>query len=109
MAFGMNVDPHTRLFMYFPIGLSTQGLFGCFTFYLPELYPTRLRATGAGFTFNIGRVIAAGGPLLVGSIAASGATVESSMRVLLWVSVVPIVGILLLPFVIGTKQSILVD
>jgi len=107
MAFGTNLDPHTRLLMYFPIGLATQGVFGCFSFYLPELYPTRLRATGAGFTFNIGRVIAAGGPLLVGSIAASGATVDSSMRVLLWIAVVPVVGILLLPLVIETSESIL--
>jgi hypothetical protein len=109
VAFGMSLEPHTRLFMYFPIGLSTQGVFGCFPFYLPELYPTRLRATGAGFTFNIGRVIAAGGPLLVGSIAASGASVESSLRVLLWVAIVPLVGVLLLPLVIETRESTLMD
>jgi len=109
IAFGLNMDPHTRLFMYLPIGLSTQGMFGCFTFYLPELYPTRLRATGAGFTFNMGRVIAAGGPFLVGGIAASGATVETSMYVLLWVAAVPLVGILLLPLVIETRNTLMVD
>src|SRR3712207_7097001 len=44
-----------------------------FRSYLPELFPTRLRGTGAGFTYNVGRLIAAAGPFLVGSIAARGA------------------------------------
>ena len=48
-AFGLPMEPRTRLFMYFPIGLSVFGVFGAFTYYLPELYPTRLRGTGAGF------------------------------------------------------------
>ena len=59
--------------MYFLIGLTVFGVFGSFTYYLPELFPTRLRGTGAGFCYNIGRVIAAAGPILVGSIAAQGA------------------------------------
>ena len=61
------------LFMYFPIGLSVFGAFGAFTYYLPKLYPTRLRGTGAGFCYNAGRLIAAPGPFLVGAIASRGA------------------------------------
>ena len=53
--------------------LTTYGIFGAFTFYLPELFPTRLRGTGSGFTYNIGRLFAAVGPFIVGSVAASGA------------------------------------
>ena len=71
-AFGLDLEPHTRLYMYFPIGLTTYGIFGAFTFYLPELFPTRLRGTGSGFTYNIGRLFAAVGPFIVGSVAASG-------------------------------------
>lgn len=109
-AFGFDIDPHTRLYFYFPIGLMTYGVFGSFTFYLPELFPTRLRGTGAGFTYNIGRLIAAIGPFLVGSIAASGAnSLDTAMRVLFWIGVVPIVGILLLPLVIETKGQELAD
>ncbi len=109
-AFGLDLAPHNRLYFYFPIGLTVFGVFGSFTYYLPELFPTRLRATGAGFTYNIGRLIAALGPFLVGSIAASGANaLDSAMQVLFWVGVVPIVGILLLPFVIETKGQELVD
>lgn len=36
--------------------------------YTPELYPTRLRATGAGFASSIGRVGAFLGPYVVGAI-----------------------------------------
>jgi MFS family permease len=109
-AFGLDLDPHTRLYMYFPIGLMTYGIFGSFTFYLPELFPTRLRATGSGFTYNIGRLIAAFGPFLVGAVAASGANaLDSAIRVLFWVGFVPIIGILLLPLVIETKGRELID
>lgn len=109
-AFGLDLDPQTRLYMYFPIGLTTYGIFGAFTFYLPELFPTRLRGTGAGFTYNIGRLLAAFGPFLVGSIAASGAnSLDSAIRVLFWVGMVPLIGILTLPLVIETRGKLLED
>ncbi len=109
-AFKLDLAPHDRLYMYFPIGLTVFGVFGSFTYYLPELFPTRLRATGAGFTYNIGRIIAAAGPFLVGSIASRGANaLESAMDVLFWVGFVPIVGLFTLPFVIETKNKSLAD
>jgi MFS family permease len=109
-AFGLDMDGHTRLYMYFPIGLTVWGVFGSFTYYLPELFPTRLRGTGAGFTYNIGRIFAAAGPFLVGSIAASGTNaLDTAMEVLLWVAVVPVIGILLLPLVIETRGKLLAD
>lgn len=109
-AFGLPMDQYTRLYMYFPIGLTVFGVFGSFTYYLPELFPTRLRATGSGFTYNIGRLVAAAGPFLVGSIAASGANaLDTAMSVLFWVGIIPILGILVLPFVIETKGRELID
>jgi len=44
------------------------GLFGS---YLGELYPTRMRTTGAGFCFNVGRGISAFSPLALGVLAVS--------------------------------------
>ena len=109
-AFGLDLEPHTRLYMYFPIGLTTYGIFGAFTFYLPELFPTRLRGTGSGFTYNVGRLFAAVGPFVVGSIAASGANaLDRAINVLFWVGVVPILGLLTLPLVIETKGRELED
>jgi MFS family permease len=109
-AFGLGLDPHTRLYMYFPIGLTGFGVFGSFTYYLPELFPTRLRGTGAGFTYNIGRLVAAIGPFVVGSVAARGANaLDSAMNVLFWVGFVPIAGLFLLPLVIETRGRDLLD
>jgi MFS family permease len=109
-AFKLDMEPYTRLYMYFPIGLTVFGVFGSFTYYLPELFPTRLRGTGAGFTYNVGRLVAAAGPFLVGSIAARGANaLDSAMNVLFFVGIIPLIGLLTLPFVIETKGRELID
>lgn len=109
-SFGLDLSPETRLVMYFLNGLTVFGVFGSFTYYLPELFPTRLRGTGAGFCYNIGRVIAAAGPTLVGSIAAKGAnSLQSALHALFWVGFVPLVGLALLPWVIETKGRALAD
>ena len=47
-------------------GLFAIGGFGTFAAYLPELFPTRIRATGQGFCWNMGRVLTAVGPLVSG-------------------------------------------
>ncbi|MBN9522005.1 MFS transporter [bacterium] len=48
------------------MGVCMLALFGGYAVYLPELFPTRLRATGTSFCYNVGRFIAASGPLLLG-------------------------------------------
>src|SRR3954462_6293497 len=58
-AFGLDLPPVARLDMYFFIGLTVFGVFGSFPNCLRELFPTRLRGTGAGFCYNVGRVVAA--------------------------------------------------
>jgi len=109
-AFGLPLAPHTRLYMFGFIGLSVFGVFGSFAYYLPELFPTRLRGTGAGFCYNAGRFLAAVGPFLVGSLAARGASALGSvLSVLFWVGAVPLAGLLLLPFVIETRGRALAD
>ena len=45
---------------------ACQGVFGLFTMCLPPLFPTLLRTTGAGFCYNIGRIIAAAGTVFFG-------------------------------------------
>jgi MFS family permease len=109
-TFGLHLEPLQRLYMYFLIGLTVFGVFGSFTYYLPELFPTRLRGTGAGFCYNVGRFVAAGGPFLVGSIAASGKdSLSLAISTLFWVGVVPILGLLTMPLVIETKGRVLAD
>ena len=49
-----------QLLLLLPIfGGLTLGMHAGFAIYFPELFPTRLRATGAGFCFNVGRAAAA--------------------------------------------------
>lgn len=47
----------------FLAGGVTAAFYGFFPLYLPELFPTRIRATSQGFAFNFGRVLAAIGTL----------------------------------------------
>jgi len=109
-TFGLDLPPETRLAMYFLIGLTVFGVFGSFTYYLPELFPTRLRGTGSGFCYNIGRLVAAIGPILVGGIAARGAdSLHAALTALFWVGFAPLAGLLLLPWAIETRGRALAD
>jgi hypothetical protein len=47
----------------FLVGALTASFYGFFPLYLPELFPTAVRATGQGFAYNFGRIIAAVGGL----------------------------------------------
>jgi MFS family permease len=106
-TFGLDLPPETRLRLYFFIGLTVFGVFGSFTFYLPELFPTRLRATGAGFCYNIGRVVAAGGPFWVGQVASHGS--RTMLQALFYVGFVPLCGLFFLPWIIETRSRTLTD
>jgi MFS family permease len=50
---------------YVAIGLC-QGVFALFTMYMPPLFPTLLRTTGAGFCYNFGRIAAGLGTVFFG-------------------------------------------
>jgi MFS family permease len=109
-TFGLDLPPQVRLYMYFFIGLTVFGIFGSFTFYLPELFPTRLRATGSGFTYNIGRVVAAAGPFFVGSVAAAGSGDPSVvLNTLFMVGFIPLIGLLGMGWVIETRGQRIPD
>jgi MFS family permease len=109
-AFAPDLPPSVRMAMYFPIGLTVFGVFGSFTYYLPELFPTRLRSTGSGLCYNAGRIIAAGGPFAVGAVASmSDDALPAALAILAWVALVPMIGLLALPFVIETRGRDLAD
>ena len=110
-TFGLPLTPEARIVMYLPIGLTVFGVFGSFTYYLPELFPTRLRGTGSGFCYNIGRVAAAIGPFLVGEIARRGGTAAlgAAMDVLFWIGFAGFAGAIGLRWVIETKDRPLPD
>ena len=88
------------------LGFFNNGIFSGFPIYLPELYPTRLRATGAGFCFNAGRVFASAGPFLTGWLTAAMGSVGQAVSV---VGLIYLVGLLVLPFAPETRGKPLPD
>ena len=63
---------HASLMLLLPVISFFSGLFALFTMYLPPLFPTLLRTTGAGFCYNIGRVVAAFGTVIFGLFSKVG-------------------------------------
>lgn len=97
----------TRIFLLLPVlGFFTLGITSGFPIYLPELFPTRVRATGVGFCYNFGRYIAASGPFIAGYLVAwSGG---SYTRAASAISLIYLVGLLVLLFARETKDTKLV-
>ncbi len=54
--------------MVFVTGVAVVSFYGFLPLYLPELYPTRVRAVGTGLTYNSGRILAAAGALTTGQM-----------------------------------------
>jgi MFS family permease len=61
-------DLYLLLFVASIVGLFGSGQITWMSVWLPELYPTRMRATSVGFIFNAPRLIAAGGTLMAGKL-----------------------------------------
>ena len=59
------------LILGFPLGFCMSAIFSGFGSYLSELYPTAVRGTGQGFTYNTGRAVGAVFPTTVGFLADS--------------------------------------
>jgi MFS family permease len=112
LAFGTQMPPELQVWawLYFAIGLTVFGIFGAFTYYLPELFPTRLRGTGSGFCYNAGRLITAIGPFVVGGVASQSANpLQTALQLLFFVGLIPLLGILVMPLVIETKDRQLIE
>jgi hypothetical protein len=56
----------------------------------------------SGFCFNTGRYLAAVGPFVVGSAIGAAATPMDAIR---WVALVPLAGLLLVPFIVETLPA----
>ena len=57
---------YRQMWFLLPLMGASSGVFALFTMYLPPLFPTLLRTTGAGFCYNIGRIAAAFGTVFFG-------------------------------------------
>lgn len=83
------------LFVTFLVGGLTAAFYGWLPLYLPELFPTRVRATGAGFAFNIGRILGAVGAVTGGELVKR--VFEGDVaRMCSWVTLVYALGMLVI-------------
>jgi MFS family permease len=63
---------HESLLAWLAVTGICMGVFALFTMYLPPLFPTLLRTTGAGFSYNVGRLAAALGTVYSGTLTSGG-------------------------------------
>jgi MFS family permease len=100
------------IFWMMPLmGFFQLSLFGGYAIYFPELFPTRLRSTGTSFCYNVGRFVAATGPLGLGLLttqvfAGTATNADPNMpRRLAGVAMcsVFLIGLAALPFAPETK------
>jgi MFS family permease len=54
-----------------PLGFFASGIFSGFGSYLAELFPSRARGAGQGFTYNFGRAMGAFFPVAIGALSAA--------------------------------------
>jgi MFS family permease len=103
-----NLRSFSDIFWMIPLmGFCQLALFGGYAIYLPELFPTRLRSTGTSFCYNVGRFVAALGPLTLGLLTSRVyADKAEPMR---WAGVtmclVFLIGLATLPFAPETKDT----
>ncbi|WP_391732145.1 MFS transporter [Tautonia sociabilis] len=93
------------------MGFCQIALFGGYAIYFPELFPTRLRSTGTSFCYNVGRLVAAAGPLALGMLVLlyDGYTAIDPSLPLRYAGVTMcaafVIGLLALPFAPETKDQ----
>ncbi len=97
----------SQIFWMLPLmGFGQVSVFGVMAVYLPELFPTSLRATGTSFCYNVGRFLAATAPLTIGQIVKKlGGNIEAFRTAGCYVSLVLVVGLFALPFLPETRNQ----
>jgi len=83
------------------VGFFTASFFGWLPLYLPELFPTRVRATAQGVSFNAGRILAAVGAWNMGSIM--GYFDESYSKAGLAIALIYVLGMIVIWLAPETK------
>jgi MFS family permease len=97
-----------QIFIMVPVmGFCQLSLFAGYAIYFPELFPTRLRSTGTSFCYNVGRFVAALGPLVktaLDSMFAAGGFGADAIRYSgITMCLIFLVGLFVLPFLPETR------
>jgi len=102
------LDGFYGVFFLIPVmGFCQLMLFGGYAIYFPELFPTRLRSTGTSFCYNVGRYVAALGPLtmgqLINTVFGHYGQIEAWRYTGVTMSLFFLIGLLALPFAPETQ------
>jgi MFS family permease len=109
-----NLQSTTDVLWMAPImGFFQLSVFAGFSIYLAELFPTSLRSTGVSFCYNVGRYLAAAGPITLGYLASEMAKNAKSVEEKIdafrdaasWMCLIFLIGVLVLPFLPETKDQ----
>jgi len=93
-------DIHVLLLAFAVFGFFVQGVFSWTPIWLPELFPTRMRATAAGFIFNAPRLISAIAPLIAGTLIVNLGGYGKAATI---IGLFYILGLIAVPFLPETK------
>jgi MFS family permease len=103
----LGAQSYTQVVVFLAIlGFGAVGMHAGYAIYFPELFPTRLRATGAGFCFNAGRIVAAPGPWAMGLLSASVGGLRNAATL---AGMVYLLGLVCLLFTPETRDKTLPD
>jgi MFS family permease len=91
---------HLLLLVFAVYGFFIQGVFSWTPIWLPELFPTRMRATAAGFIFNAPRLISAIAPLIAGTLIVGLGGYGKAATI---IGLFYILGLIAVPFLPETK------
>jgi MFS family permease len=105
-VFTPSVNTGVALFFIVLLGFFSSGQAGGTGAYLAELFPTEIRATGQALTYNLGRGLAAFGPLSIGILVGSIGWGKSIFAITVAGAVIGSVALAMLP---ETKNAQLVD
>jgi MFS family permease len=93
----------TMLVLGFPLGFFASGCFSPIGAFFTELFPTSLRASGQGFSYNFGRAVGALFPTLVGYLSARISLGHAIAVFAISAYLVMVIGVLFLPETRGSE------
>ncbi|MFI5386523.1 MAG: MFS transporter, partial [Fimbriimonadales bacterium] len=112
LLIGLSSPTYTNLLIFMPmVNFFAIGVSAAFVLYFPELFPTRMRATGAGLAYNVGRLFYVPIPLITGALVDhfGGPLHGGVATAVILTGSLYLLGILAIPFAPETKGKPLPD